>query len=122
MPGPPRDEWDRPFRCGESSSPRGTGQRRLATRRLATRQLAPALPGVELHVLGARREGIARDEAEPRFFHAPAHARDEGELVDRREHRPLVDEPLHAMQDRLAFRTIQLRRLFLEEAKPFETM
>src|SRR2546427_11115578 len=55
-----------------------TATRRLATRRLATRQLAPALPGVELHVLGARREGIARDEAKPRFLHAPADARDEG--------------------------------------------
>src|SRR6267142_7220519 len=41
---------------------------------------------------------------------------EEGEIPDRREHRPFMDELLHPMKDHLTLRTIQLGGLLPEEA------
>src|SRR2546428_410302 len=110
---PPPDQWERgsdAARVARGGAPVNAGAHRC--------WCAPpvrTLLGLELQVLVGRRESVTGDEPEPRLFHAPAPARDEGELVDRRGHCALVDELLDALQDRLALRTIELGGLLLEE-------
>src|ERR1051325_4977184 len=66
---------------------------------------------LELHVFVGRRERVGRDEAVARLLDARAHAVEERQLVDRREHRALVHELLHAVEDRLALAAVELRGL-----------
>src|SRR6266850_400311 len=88
---------------------------RLQEERSAVGWTESALFAPELQVLVRRRERIARDEPEPRLFHAPAKAVDEGQLVHRHDHRLLVDELLDPVQHRLTLRAIELDRLLAKQ-------
>src|SRR6266568_767658 len=56
-----------------------------------------------------------RDQPEPGLADAGTVAVDEGQLPDRRVHRPLVYDLLHLVQDRLAALRIQFGRLLREQ-------
>src|SRR5262245_49811775 len=71
---------------------------------------------LELQVLVRRREGIARDEPETGFVHAPADAVDESELVHRRHHHLLRDKLLDSLKHGRALDAIELARLLPEES------
>ena len=51
----------------------------------------------------------------PGLVNAPADPVDEGELVDRRDHRLLVDELLDTLEHRLALGAVELVRLLAKE-------
>src|SRR5260221_3636926 len=61
------------------------------------------------------RIGKPRDQPKPGFTDAGTVAVDEGQLPDRRVHRPLVYDLLHLVQDRLAALRIQFGRLLREQ-------
>src|SRR5207249_8955718 len=63
---------------------------------------APRTPGAE--------------KTEPGLLHPWSDAVEEGEVPDRREHRPLVDELLYSVENHLTLRPIQLGGLLPEEA------
>src|SRR5215471_2676579 len=73
------------------------------------------LRGLERHVFVRHRIREAPDPAEPRLAHARTDAPDAGELPDRRDQRALVDERLHALQDRGALGAVELADLLLEQ-------
>src|SRR5205814_6867132 len=90
----------------------GTRRMKLSTAVIFMRILSLAL---ELHVLVGRGERIRADRAEPRFRDPGADAVEERQLVDRREHHALVHELLHAMEDGLTLRPVELAGLLAEE-------
>src|SRR5215204_7318041 len=70
-------------------------------------------------VLVGRGVGEQRDPAEPGLADPRPDAVDEGELPDRRVHRPLVYDLLHLVQDRLALLRIDLDRLLTVQLVDF---
>src|SRR5262245_10294462 len=59
--------------------------------------------------------GMPADQAECRFVNPRALAVEEGELPQRRVHRALMHQLLHAVQERRAFGAVRLRRLLGEQ-------
>src|SRR5262245_41175387 len=80
---------------------------RVSTRAVVTIRrvrvfMGSASSSLQREILVGRREQIAGDQPEPRLGDAGAVAIQDGDLVDGREHGPLVDELLDAMEDGLA--------------------
>src|SRR5258705_3741399 len=78
--------------------------------------LTPAKsPALELYVLIRRREGVARDEPDPRLFDSWPQATEPGVQPDRRDHGLVVDELLDAVQGGLAPLRVEIARLLQEK-------
>src|SRR6185436_854074 len=73
------------------------------------------LLALQLDVFVGGGECVAGDQPESRLLDTAADAVEERELVDRREDGALVDDLLHAVQDRLALAAVELRGLLAEE-------
>src|SRR4029077_3052960 len=66
-------------------------------------------------VLVRRRVGEAGDQPEPRLADPRANTVDKGQLPDRRVDRPLINQLLHLVQDRLALLVVEFYSLLLVE-------
>src|SRR5262245_22917264 len=119
---PPRPSSPPRPRSSARAPRRARGRTAARRRREARRRISCAVPDApwslasQLHVLVGPREPPGFEETEPGFFHARPDAVEEGEVPDRREHRPLMDDLLDPVEDHLALRAIQLRGLLTEEA------
>src|SRR6516162_876853 len=94
------------------------GRTNLARRKHSSASLSVwlrPLRALQGDVLVGGGVGEARDPAEPRLADSRSDAVDKSELPDRREDRPLINQLLHPVQDRLALLVVQLHRLLLVE-------
>src|SRR5262249_21250897 len=110
----------RPRRTSQTVGPARAPRRRppLAPRGSPRARAPPsrrALLPPERDVLVGRRIRVARDQAEPRLANPRAHAVQERELPDRREHHLLLEELLDLLEQCLALLPVGVGRLLLEE-------